>query len=201
MFIGWYLRTHDLVVECSAGHPLSHKILEQYSWYKQRNIVSLKDQKSADAQQLVDTYHFPKETEKAKISSKVRDSGEPFLGLHFRNFKTVIKSPPTFPRRSIYSLSHGCTHSRPHSLHSLVCDGIIVGETQRDGNLRCGGCELDDDLLGGHSGDQGVRIGHRPELQRRVCSGDVHRRGGSHLDWDAGVGRVSEGHQPPNLRP
>lgn len=154
----------------------------------------MKDQNSADAQQLVDTYHFPKETEKAKISSKVRDSGEPFLGLHFRNFKTVIKSPPTFPRRSIYSLSHGCTHSRPHSLHSLVCDGIIVGETQRDGNLRCGGCELDDDLLGGHSGDQGVRIGHRPELQRRVCSGDVHRRGGSHLDWDAGVGRVSEGH-------
>ncbi|KAL6316388.1 hypothetical protein AAG906_018091 [Vitis piasezkii] len=63
--------------------------------------VSLKDQKSADAQQLVDTYHFPKETEKAKISSKVRDSGEPFLGLHFRNFKTSVTESSSARRRGM----------------------------------------------------------------------------------------------------
>ena len=50
-------------------------------------------------------------------------------------------------------------------LHSLVCDGSIAGgDTRRDGDFRFRGGEFDDDLLGGHSRDQGVRTGNWPEL-------------------------------------
>jgi len=66
-----------------------------------------------------------------------------------------------------------------------------------DDDIGHGGREFDDDILGGDSRDEGVRLSNWPELHRNFRLGSVHGGGRLCAGGGAHLGRLQEGYACP----